>query len=184
MQLRAQGEQLQKQNKIPEAIAAYKEYLRYAPNDTAMANHVKALETSYAASKPGTQTGRVYTAKPVETPSQGAVSWTGTWKSAAGPEGEVISFSLTSSGTRITGNFSVVVPYKASSGARKTETLGGPLEGTTAGNTARGTFREASDAKSTGTFSFVMNSSGNQFTCTVRATQGGDSRTYVVQRVR
>jgi tetratricopeptide (TPR) repeat protein len=174
MQLRAQGEQLQKQNKIPEAIAAYKEYLRYAPNDTAMANHVKQLEASYAV-------------KPVQTPSQGpvaAVSWTGSWKSSAGPEGEVISFNLTSSGTRITGNFSVVVPYKAASGARQTETLGGPLEGTVAGNTAKGTFRETSDAKNTGTFSFVMDQGGNRFTCTVRATETGDSRTYAVQRTR
>lgn len=187
MQLRTQGEQYQKQNKIPEAIAAYREYLRYAPNDTAMANYVKQLEASYAASKPGAPTGRVYTAKPVETPSQGTgagVPWTGTWKSSAGPEGEVITFSLTSTGARITGNFSVVVPIKVSSGARKTETLGGPLEGTVSGNTAKGTFREASDARNTGTFSFVMAPGGNQFTCTVRATEGGDSRTYAVQRVR
>jgi len=184
MQLRTEGEQFQRQNKIPEAITKYKEYLRYAPNDTAMVNHVRTLEAAYAGNKVGT--GRVYTAKPVET-SHGQVtasSWTGTWKSAAGPEGETINFVLTSSGNRINGTFSVAVPYKTSSGARQTETLGGPLEGTVSGNRAKGTFRESSDAKHSGTFDFVMASGGNQFSCTVRATDGGDSRTYTVQRTR
>ena len=184
MQLRAQGEQFQKQNKVPEAIAAYKEYLKYAPGDTAMANHVRRLEASYAAAnRPGTGN----TAKPVETHSQGSsasVSWAGAWKSTAGQQGEVISFNLSSSGARITGNFSVAVPYKTSSGASQTETLGGPLEGAISGNTAKGTFRESSDAKNTGTFSFVMDPGGNRFTCTVRATDGGDSRTYSVGRTR
>ncbi len=182
-QLRAQGEQLQRQNKISEAISAYKEYLRYAPNDTAMANHVRALEVSYAANKPAT--GRVYTAKPVETHSRSTFagsSWTGSWRSAAGPDGEIITLDLNSAGTRITGRFSVAVPYRTSSGGRKTETLAGPLDGTISGNTAKGTFREASDTRHTGTFNFVMDQSGNRFTCTVSA--GGDSQTYSVQRAR
>ena len=184
---RQEGEMLQKANKIPDAIAKYKEYLRYAPNDTAMANYVKSLEASHAASHASTGgTGRVYTAKPVETPSggtQAAGSWTGAWKSSAGPEGEVVSFNLTANGTRLTGNFSVTVSYKTSSGSRQTDTIGGPLEGTISGNTAKGTFRDSSDARNSGTFTFTMAPGGNQFACTVRA-QTGESRTYTVQRSR
>jgi len=96
----------------------------------------------------------------------------------------VVSFNLTASGSRMTGTFSVAVPYTTSSGARKTETLGGPLDGTITGNRAKGTFREAGDTKHTGTFEAVMAANGNQFSCTVRATEGGESRTYTVSRVR
>gem|GEM_PF-2375324 len=44
MQLREQGENFQKQNKIPEAIAKYKEYMKYMPNDQAMAKYISDLE--------------------------------------------------------------------------------------------------------------------------------------------
>ncbi len=175
--LRDEGATLQGHNRIREAIAKYRESLRYVP-DPQLEAHIRKLEASLAA-KPTTPT------PPTATSASPAVgSWTGVWKSSAGPEGEVVSFSLTASGSRVTGTFSVAVPYTASSGARKTETLGGPLEGTITGNRAKGTFREKSDAKHTGTFDAVMAANGTQFSCTVRATDGGESRTYTVRRVR
>jgi len=96
----------------------------------------------------------------------------------------VISFNLSASGGRITGTFSIAVPYTTSSGARKTETFGGPLEGTITGNRTKGTFREAGDTKPSGTIEAVMAANGSQFTCTVRGTDGSESRTYTVSRVR
>jgi len=111
-------------------------------------------------------------------------SLSGSWKSDPGREGEVITFALSITGNRVTGTFSVVVPYAASSGAHKTDTLSGPLEGTVSGSRATGIFREAGDPKNTGTFEFVMAGGGSQFGCTVRANDGGESRTYTVRRAQ
>jgi tetratricopeptide (TPR) repeat protein len=47
-QLRAQGEAFQKQGRIPEAIAKYKEVLSYQPNDEALKNHIRNLEANLA----------------------------------------------------------------------------------------------------------------------------------------
>jgi len=172
--LRDEGAALQGQNRIREAIAKYRESLKYVP-DPQLEAHIRKLEASLTA-KPTPQTATSMS------PAPG--SWTGAWKSSAGPEGEVVGFNLTANGGRMAGTFSVSVPYTTSSGARKTETLGGPLEGTITGNRAKGTFRESSDAKHTGSFDAVMSANGNQFSCTVRATEGGESRTYTVSRVR
>ncbi len=172
--LRDEGAALQGQNRLREAIAKYRESLRYVP-DPQLEAHIRKLEASLAA-KPTVPTAT--------STSPAAGSWTGSWKSGAGPEGEVVSFNLTASGGRMTGTFSVAVPYTTSSGARKTETLGGPLEGTITGNRAKGTFREAGDTKPSGTFDAVMSANGNQFSCTVRGNDGGESRTYTVSRVR
>ncbi len=177
--LRDEGAALQNQKKVREAIAKYHESLKYVP-DPQLEAHIRKLEASLAA-KPAAPAPSAATGVSAS-PASG--SWAGAWKSSLGPEGEMISFSLTSSGNRITGTFSVAVPYKTSSGAQKTETLGGPLEGTITGNRAKGTFREGSDSKNAGTFDLVMASGGSQFSCTVRAAGGGESRTYTVRRVR
>lgn len=175
--LRDEGAALQNQKRYPEAIAKYRESLKYVP-DPQLEAHIRKLEASLAV-KPTTP------APPTATSTGPATgSWTGVWTSTAGSEGEVVTFNLTSSGNRITGTFSVSIPYTTSSGARKTETLGGPVEGTTSGNTAKGTFREAGDARHTGTFDAVMASNGSQFSCTVRGSDGGDNRTYTVRRAR
>ena len=177
--LRAEGAVLQNQNRIREAVVKYRESLKYVP-DPQLEAHIRKLEVSLAA-KPAAPAPP--TAMSVS-PGPASGSWTGVWKSSPGPEGEVVSFSITSSGSRITGTFSVTIPYTTSSGARKTDTLSGPLEGTITGNRAKGTFREGGDPKHTGTFDLVMASGGRQFSCTVRGDDGGDSRTYTVQRVR
>jgi hypothetical protein len=185
-QIRAQGEALQKQNRIPEAIAKYKEYMAYAPNDTAMANHIKTLEAGVAYSTGDGRTGRSYTSRPVETrpQEQPAGAWGGGWKSDPGPEKEVLSFSLSTNGSRIMGSWSVSAPYKTSSGVQKTDTLTGSLEGTISGNLAKGVFREGSDPKHTGVFDCTMAAGNSQFTCIVRATEGSDTRKYTLRRIR
>jgi len=186
MQLRLQGEALQKQGKVPEAIARYKEYLRYAPNDTAMANHVRDLESRTALSMDTTGgVGRIHTSEPAgPTPSSQTPEWTGAWRSDPGREGEVITFALSTSGNRITGSFSVVAPYKTSSGVRNSEVMKGPLEGTLSGNRATGTFYPVSDRENDGTFELVMASGSNQFSCSVRSNKSGERRTYSVLRAR
>ncbi|NLT22498.1 MAG: hypothetical protein GXX82_05580, partial [Syntrophorhabdus sp.] len=172
--LRDEGAALQGQNRIREAIAKYRESLKYVP-DPQLEAHIRKLEASLSA-KPSMPTATS------SGPTAG--SWTGAWKSNPGKEGEVINFNLSASGGRITGTFSIAVPYTTSSGARKTETFGGPLEGTITGNRTKGTFREAGDTKPSGTFEAVMAANGSQFTCTVRGTDGSESRTYTVSRVR
>jgi len=172
--LRDEGAALQGQNRIREAIAKYRESLKYV-SDPQLEAHIRKLEVSLSA-KPSMPTAT--------SSGPAAGSWTGAWKSNSGKEGEVISFNLTASGGRITGTFSVTVPYTTSSGARKTETFGGPLEGTITGNRTKGTFREAGDTKPAGTFEAVMAANGSQFTCTVRGTDGGESKTYTVSRMR
>ena len=186
MQLRSQGEALQKQGKIPDAIAMYKEYLKYAPNDTAMVNHVRTLEAGIAQSAIDGRTGRAYTSKPVEQPSYGQTvsAWTGNWRSDPGRDGEVITFALSTSGNRITGSFEVAVPYKTSSGAQKMDTFRGPLEGTVSGSRATGSFYEAGTKDNKGVFEFVMASGNGQFSCTVRAADSKESRSYTVRRTR
>jgi N-acetylmuramoyl-L-alanine amidase len=47
------------------------------------------------------------------------------------------------------------------------------MDGTITGNRVKGTFREAGDPKSAGTFEAVMAANGNQFSCTVRGNDSG-----------
>jgi len=175
--LRDEGARLQNQKRYPEAIAKYRESLRYVA-DPQLDAHIRKLEASLAV-KPTTPAPPTATST-----SPAAGSWTGAWKSNAGKEGEVVSFNITASGGRMTGTFSVTIPYKTSSGAQKTDTLSGPMDGTITGNRVKGTFREAGDPKSAGTFEAVMAANGNQFSCTVRGNDSGESRTYTVSRVR
>ncbi len=107
-------------------------------------------------------------------------SWTGAWRSDPGPDGEVVTFDLSQSGSRITGTFRVDVPYTAASGARQKETIRGTLEGTVSGGRVTGTFRESSDTKPAGSFEFTMAQSGNLFTALVRGEDTSD--TYTVRR--
>jgi tetratricopeptide (TPR) repeat protein len=121
------------------------------------------------------------TQKPGGTPAEtGTGRWAGTWKSDPGPDGEVVTFNLSQSGSRLTGTFQVDVPYTAATGARQKETLRGTIEGTASGNRATGTFREGSDKGATGTFEFNMASGGNVFTAAVRGEDTSD--TYTVRR--
>lgn len=106
--------------------------------------------------------------------------WTGPWKSDPGPDGEVVTFNLSQSGSRLTGSFQVDVPYTAASGARQKETIRGSLEGTVSGSRATGTFRESSDTKPAGSFEFTMAASANLFTALVRGEDTSD--TYTVRR--
>ena len=122
---------------------------------------------------------------PVGTASAGTAatstgSWTGAWRSDPGPDGEVVTFDLSQSGSRITGTFRVDVPYTAASGARQKETIRGTLEGTVSGGRVTGTFRESSDTKPAGSFEFTMAQSGNLFTALVRGEDTSD--TYTVRR--
>jgi len=184
-QLRAQGEALQKQNRIPEAIAKYKEYLRYVPGDTAMVNFIRDLESRIALS---VDTGRAYTSRPIERPSreQADSAWSGNWKSNPGRDGEVISFAISASGNRISGSFNVAIPYKTSSGAQKTEIFNGTLEGTVSDYRATGTFREAGSQKHSGTFEFIMPTDRSMFNCNVRSVDVNEisTGTYTVNRLR
>ena len=183
MQLRTQGETLQKQNKIPEAIAKYKEYMQYAPNDTAMAKHIKTLEATVVYSVDTGRTGRSYTARPIERQPQAQISsaWSGLWRSEPGVEKEVLSFSITTKGNIIAGNWSVSIPYKTSSGVQKTTTLTGPFEGNISGSRATGTFHEESDKSHKGTFDCTIAANSIQLTCTFRA-DTGESRTYTLKK--
>jgi len=113
-------------------------------------------------------------------PPASSAAWSGTWKSDPGPDGEVVSFALSQSGSRLSGTFEVDVPYTAASGARQKETLRGTIEGTVSGSRATGTFREGNDKGPTGTFEFTMAASGNQFTAAVRGEDTSD--TYTVRR--
>jgi len=106
--------------------------------------------------------------------------WAGPWKSDPGPDGEVVTFNLSQSGSRLTGSFLVDVPYTAASGARQKETIRGSLEGTVSGSRVTGIFRESSDAKPAGSFEFTMAASGNLFMALVRGEDTSD--TYTVRR--
>jgi tetratricopeptide (TPR) repeat protein len=185
MQIRAQGEALQKQNRMPEAIAKYKEYLRYVPGDTAMVNFIRDLESRIALS---VDTGRAYTSRPIERPSreQAGSAWSGNWKSNPGRDGEVISFAISASGNRISGSFNVAIPYKTSSGAQKTEIFNGTIEGIVSDYRATGTFREAGSQKHSGTFEFIMSTDRSMFNCNVRSVDVNEisTGTYTVNRLR
>jgi tetratricopeptide (TPR) repeat protein len=185
-QLRALGESYQKQNKIPEAIAKYKEYMTYVPNDTAMANHIRTLESGMAYSIDTGRTGRSYTSRPIETPAQGQITgiWGGVWRSDPGPEKELLSFNISTNGNRLTGSWKVSAPYNASSGTQKTDTFAGSLEGTVSGSRATGSFRESSDPRHTGVFDCTMATGNSQFTCSLRPTDGQEIRTYTLRRIR
>ncbi|MHB8111689.1 MAG: hypothetical protein ACYDHW_16825, partial [Syntrophorhabdaceae bacterium] len=175
--LREEGAQFQSRNKVREAVAKYKESLKYMP-DPQLEAHIRKLEASLT-TKP---TGAPPTAVNTSTgPSSSA--WSGNWKSVPGPEGETITFDLASSGKSISGNFHVTVLYKTSSGAQKTDTFSGPLQGTISGNKATGTFHEAGTPKNKGSFDFTMVPGHKEFSCTVRG-EGGEARTYTVRKTR
>ncbi len=106
--------------------------------------------------------------------------WAGAWKSDPGPDGEVVSFNLSQSGSRLTGTFRADVPYTSSTGARQKESFRGTLEGTVSGSRVTGSFRASNDTKPSGYFEFTMAASGNVFAAVVRAEDGTD--TYTVRR--
>jgi hypothetical protein len=67
IQLRNEGTALQNQGKIPEAIARFKEYLRYQP-DPAMEKHVKDLEARLLYAAGTGQTDRNHTSRQPQRP--------------------------------------------------------------------------------------------------------------------
>ena len=147
-----------------------------------------AMTGHYNAGTRGLQvTGRLSSDRPAGTASTaaGAVttstsSWAGSWRSDPGPDGEVVTFSLSQSGSRLTGTFQADVPYTSATGARQKESFRGTLEGTVSGSRVTGTFREGGDKQPTGSFEFTMAASANLFTALVRGEDTSD--TYTVRR--
>nr|MCU0583939.1 hypothetical protein [Syntrophales bacterium] len=187
--LRDEGYALQQKNQLQAAVGKYKESLAVWP-DKELENYIRQLEVKIAAAStpvtPSTPTGPTVSAtsstqKPGGTAAETAAGyWAGAWKSDPGPDGEVVTFSLSQSGSRLTGSFQVDVPYTAASGARQKETLRGTIDGTVSGSRVTGTFREGSDKGATGTFEFTMAPGGNVFTAAVRGDETSD--TYTVRR--
>jgi hypothetical protein len=120
--------------------------------------------------------------QPTVTPAPPAsvAVWTGVWRSDPGPDGEVVTFTLSQNGNLMTGTFQVEVPYTAASGGRQKESLRGTMNGTVSGTRASGKFRESSDGGPTGSFEFAMAASGNLFTAVIRGEDASD--TYTVRR--
>jgi hypothetical protein len=107
--------------------------------------------------------------------------WVGTWKSESGPDGEMVTFRLAQSDKRLTGTFTVDVPYTSATGTREQTSVQGNLEGIVSGNRVQGTFREESDSGPTGTFTFIMDPAGQHFTAEVRGEENS-SDSYTMRR--
>ena len=168
-QLRAQGEALQRQNKIPEAIAKYKESLTVYP-DPQLTDYVRQLETRLAAVTAQSSSG-------VQMSTRDQGPWIGTWK-ANGKDNEEVTFVFKQSGSRIAGTYTVVVSISG----RASEVFKGNFDGTASGNNARGKFVDEKESRNVGTWEAVISSDSNSFDVIIKG--GSLTQSYTARRVR
>ena len=105
------------------------------------------------------------------TPSASSAAWSGAWRSEPGPGGETVSMTLTQSGNRVSGTFSVDEP-----GGRQ-RVSEGVVEGSLSGSRLSGTFRASGVS---GSMEGTMEAGGGSFTAIMRS--GQDSDRYRLRR--
>ncbi|MBI4537662.1 MAG: hypothetical protein HY712_06870 [candidate division NC10 bacterium] len=175
MRLRDEGVAHQQAQRFREAIGKYRESLAAWP-DPDLEAHVRQLEASLAPAQIGPSTPN----PPVNPPVASAGPFAGDWKSENRPEGEAVFFSLTQSGSRVTGTYRVEVKISSGSGGKKWA-LTGRIEGTASGNRMTGSYRDEDDKKPTGRIECTMAPDGNSMAVVVQS--DGDTERWTARRV-